>query len=120
MKSWNDYLGFRDGFREALNPRFYTIEFLDGLVWSGRARLFGNERGAVVAEIKIYPTGERDVHFLVGAGDLDALIALAPAVEAWGREQGCLGALIESREGWARAMKRHGYELHQIAVRKEL
>ncbi len=115
-----EYPRWRDGFATALDPRYYTIAYLDELIRVGAAQMFANDRAAVLAEIKIYPTGARDVHFLVGAGELDALIDLAPEVEAWGREFGCIGAIIESREGWAKAMKKHGYEPHQVAVRKDL
>ena len=114
------YERWRNGFAAALDPRFHSIAYLDSLVWFGRARLFANERAALLAEIKIYPTGARDVHVLVGAGELDALVALEPDLAAWGRDLGCLGVLIESRSGWARVMKKRGYEPHQIAVRKEL
>jgi len=114
------YERWRKGFAAALDPRFHGIAYVDGLVWSGRARLFANERAALLAEIKAYPTGACDVHVLVGAGELDALVALEPGLVAWGRDLGCLGVLIESREGWARVMKKHGYEPHQIAVRKNL
>lgn len=114
------YERWRDGFAAALDPRFHGIEYVDTLVWYGRAKLFANHRAALLAEIKIYPSGASDVHVLVGAGDLDALVALEPQLAAWGRELGCLGVLIESREGWARIMKNHGYAPHQVALRKEL
>ena len=114
------YARWRERFATALDPRFHDIAFVDGLVWFGRAKLFANERAALLAEIKVYPTGACDVHVLVGAGDLDALVALEPDLAAWGRFHRCLGVLIESREGWAKIMKPHGYEPHQVAVRKEL
>ena len=33
---------------------------------------------------------------------------------------GCVFAIIESRPGWARALKQQGYEPYQVAVRKAL
>jgi len=114
------YERWRDEFAAALDPRFHGVAHVDGLVWCGRARLFANERAALLAEIKVYPTGASDVHVLVGAGDLHELVALEPRLVAWGRAHGCLGVLIESRDAWAKVMKKHGYDPHQIAVRKEL
>lgn len=114
-----NYELWRERFAAALDPKFYRIEHVDAMVWYGRARLFANDLAAVLAEIKLYPTGASDVHFLVGAGDLDGLIELSADVESWGREAGCVGALIESRSGWAKVMKKHGYAPHQIAVRKD-
>jgi hypothetical protein len=115
-----NYARWREGFAAALDPRLHGIGDVDALVWYGRARLFANERAALLAEIKPYPTGASDVHVLVGAGDLDALIALEPQLAAWGREHGCVGVLIESREGWAKVMNKHGYEPYQVSIRKEL
>ena len=114
------YERWRAGFAAALDARLYDIGHVDRLVWCGRARLFANQRAALLAEIKSYPTGASDVHVLVGAGDLDALIALEPQLAAWGRAHDCLGVLIESREGWAKVMKQHGYEAWQVSIRKEL
>lgn len=114
------YERWREGFAAALDDRLYGIDHVDRLVWCGRARLFANERAALLAEIKPYPAGACDVHVLVGAGELNALIGLEPLLAAWGRKHGCLGVLIESREGWAKVMKKHGYETCQVSVRKEL
>ena len=47
------------------------------------------------------------------------IVGLIPKAEQWGRELGCIGALIESREGWARVMRPHGYRLFQTTIRKE-
>ena len=114
------YGRWREGFAAALDHRFHGIDHVDRLVWYGRARLFANARAALLAEIKPYPTGACEVHVLVGTGDLDALTALEPQLAAWGHKHGCLGVLIESREGWAKVMKKHGYETYQVSIRKEL
>src|SRR5207249_4497450 len=114
------YARWREGFAAALDARVYGIDHVDRLLWYGRARLFANKRAALLAEIKPYPTGACDVHVLVGTGDLDALIALEPQLAAWGRKHRCLGVLIESREGWTKVMKKHGYETYQVSIRKEL
>ena len=45
---------------------------------------------------------------------------LIPRAEEWGRSIGCTLAIIESRPGWAREMKKHGYSTHQISISKEL
>ncbi|ABQ70797.1 hypothetical protein Swit_4459 [Rhizorhabdus wittichii RW1] len=117
----HDFLQWLPAFAEVMDRRYYTPAWLAGEVWSGRARFWSTERAALVAEIKAYPTGARDLHFLVAAGDLDALIeTLRPEAEAWGRSTGCVAALVESRAGWARALAPHGYELHQTTIRKEL
>lgn len=104
-----------------MDRRLFTGGYLDRLIASRAAHIIGTTGSAIVFEAKAYPTGHRDVHGLVAAGDLrDIVETLIPQAEAWGRANGCSGALIESRPGWARILKHHGYEPHQLAVRKEL
>jgi hypothetical protein len=114
------YLDWRHEFEKALDPRFYTIGYLDGLVWSGRAFFFDNTSAAAVAELKVYPTGLCDIHGLVAAGELAGIVDLIEKIEVWAKARGCSGAIIESRPGWQKVLKSKRYDPHQIAVRKEL
>ena len=117
----NDYLRFRDGFAEAMDPRLYTLDYLDWLLIEGRGQFWATDRAAIIAEVKTYPTGARAIHGLLATGDLDDITnILIPTAEAYARAQGCLFAIIESREGWARQLKGSGYELYQTSVRKVL
>jgi len=45
---------------------------------------------------------------------------LIPQAEAWARSIGALGAVIESRPAWAKALKGSGYAPFQTSIRKEL
>lgn len=114
------YRHWRDAFAEAIDPRFYSIDYLDGLVLTGRAFLWASDTAAIVAEVKTFPTGARVIHGLVAAGDLEGIKALIEQAEAWGKSQGCIAALIESRPGWARALKAEGYASFQTSIMKEL
>ncbi|TFI59119.1 hypothetical protein E2493_06230 [Sphingomonas parva] len=121
VPDWAGYLRFRDAFAAVLDPRLYTIGWLDGEILSGNLLLWVGREAAIVAQIRRYPTGAMDVEGLIAAGDLEEIVRdLIPAGEAWGRSIGCVGAIIESREGWARVLAPHGYRVHQIALRKEL
>lgn len=121
IPNWAAYVHFRPQFAEALDPAFYPIDYLDALILSGRARLWIGAHAAIVAEIKEYPGGARVVHGLVAAGRMEEIVdRLIPEAEAWGKAAGCTHAIIESRSGWMRALKPHGYEPHQVAVRKQL
>lgn len=108
---------FRDEF-VSLDPERYPAEYIDRRVETGAWRCWGDERAAILAEIRVYPSGAREVHGIAAAGDLAAIIGLIPLAEAWGREMGCTRAVIESRPGWERALP--DYELHQVSVRKDL
>ena len=124
----SDYARFRGLFAEALDPRLYAVEHLDGLLYSGRAQIWFGEQAAIVTEVRTYPTGANVIHGLVaaatpasaGAGLDEIVDVLIPKAEEWGRSIGCVLAIIESRPGWARALKRRGYAPHQLALRKEL
>ncbi len=115
------YSAFRPAFAAVMDERYYTLEWLDGQIEVGAARFFCSDNAAIIAEIRDYPTGAKDVHGLIAAGDLGEIVnELIPLAEQWGRENGCIGAVIESRVGWAKALKASQYEPHQLAVRKEL
>lgn len=118
---WPAYRKFRPQLTEALDPAFYPIEFVDDLLRSGAAQLFTSEHAAMIAEIKDYPGGARVVHCLVAAGRMDEITdAIRPEVEAWGMRNGARQAIVESRSGWMRILRPHGYEPHQVAVIKQL
>ena len=124
----SEYARFRPLFAEALDTRLYTIEHLDDLLYSGRAQIWFGEAAAIVTEVRTYPTGTTVIHGLVaattpasaGAGLAEIVETLIPKAEAWGRSIGCVLAIIESRPGWARALRARGYAPHQAAVRKAL
>jgi hypothetical protein len=119
--SWSDYCLWRHDFGEVLDRRYYSLKWLDDQVLSGRVKLLTAQHAAILVEIRGYPTGAKDAHGLVAAGNLGEIVEiLIPRAEQWGREMGCVGALIESREGWVRALKSSGYEAHQQVLRKEL
>jgi hypothetical protein len=111
------YERFRDTFG-SLDPERYPLSVIDENVTAGAWRCWGNDDAAILAEIKTYPTGISEVHGVAAVGDLHEIVGLIPLAEAWGREQGCVRAVIESRPGWERVLP--DYELHQVSVRKDL
>lgn len=120
LPDWAGYLRFRETFASAMNQRLYNIDYLDRLILSGRARFWRTDTAAIVAEIKIFPTGAKAVHGLIAAGDLEEIKSLILQAEQWGRDAGCIGGMIDSRPGWAKAMKSAGYAPHQLALWKDL
>ena len=118
---WEAYLRFRPQFAEALDERLHTVGHLDMLLNSGAAKAWFGDNAAMVTELRTYPTGAAVIHGLVAAGELSEIVGqLIPKAEAWAKSIGCVMAIIESRPGWAKALKASGYEPHQVAVRKEL
>lgn len=121
IPDWAGYCGFRAQFGEVMDERYHTLDWLDQQVLQGKVQFWRSDNAGCITEIRDYPTGATDLHALIGAGDLGEIIGeIFPRAEAWGKEQGCVAAQVESREGWARALKPSGYEIHQQIVRKEL
>lgn len=112
------YEHWRSRFLEAADEELYPAEWMDRRVATGRARFWGNEQAAILAEIKLYPSGAKEVHGLVAAGDLDAIRALIPLAEQWGKSRGCKLASIESHPAWARLMP--DYSISQVRIVKEI
>jgi hypothetical protein len=115
------YHRFREQFAEAMDSRLYPIEYLDHLITTGAAQSFISENAAIVAEVKTFPSGAKAVAGLIAAGELEEIeTILIPIAEEWGRMNGCTFGMIDSRSGWARRMKQHGYETWQVSLIKEL
>lgn len=118
---WEIYLRFRSQFAQVLDPERYTLQWLDAMVTFGQFVVIGNEDACILCEIKHYPTGTKDFHGMLAAGDLETIVeTLIPYAESYGKELGCVGGLIESREGWAKALKSYGWEPFQLTLRKAL
>lgn len=115
-----DYLRFRGRIAQALDPRLHPIEWLDAQVWAGFAKVWASDDACLLTELKVYPTGAFEVHAMVAAGSLEGIDALREQAEEWGREMGAFCASCSSRKGWRRKLARHGYEVHQVYMRKAL
>jgi hypothetical protein len=120
VPDWGGYLAHREAFSQVADPRYFPMEWLDQRILSGAAQFIRSDNAGMVFELRQFPGGAIDVHCLIAAGNKDEIInELAPQAEAWGQENGAIAAVVESRPGWAKALKPHGYELSQMTVRKE-
>lgn len=116
-----EYWRFRDKFAKVLDPRYYPLEWLDVQIATGKMVLFTTSNSAILASIRTYPSGLKELHGELAAGNLETVVSqLIPQAEAYGRLHGCEIAVIQSREGWAKVMKASGYSLHQTSLRKAL
>jgi len=120
VSDWLAYLDRRDDIAGILDPRCYTIDWLDGEVGAGRIGISSNAGAVIGFEVKTYPAGARELHGMFAVGDVGDCLALWDAVEAQATGEGFEFAAIASREGWARVMRSRGYVVHQTEIRKEL
>lgn len=114
------YEDWRGRFLEAADEELYPGAFLDWLLDSGQARFWENDRAAIIAEMRSYPSGVLEVHGTVAAGEIDAIKTLIPLAEDWGRSLGATRASIASHPAWARIMREQGYEPMQLTIAKVL
>lgn len=118
--AWTEYQRHRSEIAAMLDPRCYSINWLDVQLLAGLAAAKGNDTAAIVFTVKTYPAGATELHGLVAAGELAGILDLIEQTEAEAREAGVTFACIASRPGWARVLKTKGYEMHQTELRKEL
>lgn len=111
------YAAFRDEFA-ALAPEKYPPAYIDAQVTSGNWRCWSDGKAAILARIKRYPSGFREVEGLAAAGEVGSILALIVEAEEWGRQHGCKEASIASRPAWARLLP--DYQVHQVRIVKEL
>lgn len=117
---WSEYQSRRSTIRGMLDERCYTIDWLDVMIANGDARVFASPEAVIVVAVKRYPAGATELHGLVAAGTLNAILPLIAESEEWAKGNGVTFAAIASREGWSRVLKESGYRLHQTELRKEL
>jgi len=119
--AWAQYLKWRPEFVALLDPDYYTPEWLDQEVWSGRAQILSCEDAAALVEVRTYPTGAKDIHGLLCCGNLSSIThTLIPLWLDHGRSIGAISATVDSRAGWTRALKPLGFDPYQSATRKTL
>lgn len=90
----------------------------EGLI-RGEYQIFYNEGGALVTEVVKYPRANV-LHCLVGAGDLDAVLALQPEMRRFGATHQCKFISTIGRVGWERVLPKHGWKKTHVAFTYDL
>ena len=114
------YADWRGRFLEAVDEDLHPADWIDAMVATGKWRFWESDKAAILAELNTYPSGVKEVHGIVAAGDLDAIKALIPMAERWGRAGGATRATIQSSPAWSRLMADSGYRVEQVIIAKEL
>ena len=78
-------------------------------VSEGRMQAWTAGDSLVVTEVLAFPQA-RALNVFLAVGDLDEVMSLQPALEAFGREHGCKVMRMEGRKGWARVLPQHGWK----------
>ena len=103
----------------ALEGSGWSVDEIMAGVSQGVFHLFVHEEGCMVGEFIVSPR-QKVMHIFAAGGSLKAINDLLPTVEAFGRLHGCDIGGATGRKGWARYLRRFGYEPAAPAVSKEL
>ena len=97
-------LSHLSGLRKALDfsGGTHTLDDMLDQIKAGKSQIWSNENACIVTEVNDSPR-KRVLHFWLGTGELDAVIALSEEVLVWGKEQGCDMATMIGRRGWDKA-----------------
>lgn len=113
------YQHWRDELATSHDQRLYPVEYQDELLRSGRGQFWATEAGALITELKAYPTGRVACELFASAGDLQSILSeLKPTIEAWAKQAGCFAIIVPGRDGWRRVNP--DYRHHQTILIKEL
>lgn len=86
---------------------------------SHQAQLWALPNSALVTEIKIYPTGYKELIGWLAGGDLEEIQKAEPVVAEWAKSIGCQRSnLMCARAGWLKAFP--GYREVGRTIVKEL
>lgn len=98
----------------------HTLEDVGAMIEAGRLQWWPGVTSAIITEIIEYPQ-QKALHFFLAGGNLAELEVMYPAVEEWGRQQGCTAASTSGRPGWERTfLKREGWKARTVVMTKEL
>lgn len=100
----------RARFQKALDlgSNVYELEDIAAAVKSGAMQTFSNEDAFVVTQIGVFPR-KKVLNILLLAGELDAVLALQPEIEAFGRQHGCELMTAMGRPGWQKILPKLGW-----------
>lgn len=80
----------------------HTFSDIRDQVQAGRLQFWAGPQSVVITEIITYPR-KKILNFFLAGGNMEELQAMYAGLIEWGRAEGCSGAVIAGRKGWARS-----------------
>jgi len=106
---------------EAIAGGLLVFERLRELVGLGLVQVWFGDRAVMFSEIQSYEAHKAIQCFAAAGCRTEIEDAVRPAIEEWGKSQGCDLALVEaSRPGWEKALRPHGYGRWSVTLAKAL
>ena len=97
----------------------HSVQDVADMIARDAVQFFGNERGACITEVINYPR-RRVLNCWLTFGELEACLALQPAMEAYARECGCNALVATGREGWLPALEKQNWRRFGFVMAREL
>ena len=110
-----------DGLERALEHGggVHELSHVLAAVRKHEAQLWVDGDACVVTEVNDTPV-LRELHFWLGTGALEDVLALMEQVKEWGRSVGCDVETFTGRRGWERVMSKQGWELRTINMSRKI
>jgi hypothetical protein len=88
----------------------HTVDDVDEAINRGVMQLWTNpDHSAVVVTELVHFPQYNVIRIALAAGELDAVMALQPTIEQFGRENGATKMNMAGREGWAAVLPKYGW-----------
>jgi hypothetical protein len=88
-------------------------------IGDGQYQLWPSSKGCLVTEILQYPK-KKVFHVFLGGGEMDQLMDMHEAVIGFAKELGCTELTMSGRAGWARQLKKWGWDHAHTTMKKEI
>lgn len=97
----------------------HTLDDIWHGIVEGRFQFWPGDKSAIVTDIEIYPQ-RRVMHIFLAGGDLEELLEMEKAVEAYASTIGCNSMSISGRRGWLKVFQNDGWQEVCTTIAKEL
>lgn len=87
---------------------------------AGQAQFWPGARSAMVTEVKVYPTGFKEIIGWLAAGNLQEIEVMMGFAEAAAKANGCHRVNLTCREGFKKPFANLGYRQKMIVLVKDL
>ena len=97
----------------------HDLEDIKEGILDGRFQLWPAPKAVLVTEIILYPKC-RDLNLFLIGGDLEQVLDMEEAVEAYAKALGCRQLIGSGRPGWVRVLKKRGWKEPIRVMAKEI
>jgi hypothetical protein len=97
----------------------HTVGDIIAMIQRGAAQFFGDDRGACITEVTVYPR-RKVMNIWLAIGELDACLSLIPQMEEFARQQGCTALTECGREGWEPFLAKRGWTRYGLVMMRDI